>query len=256
MFGAIGLALLFVVVQGLAFGVLFGLGLDIDVEESLGAREALLLVAIQCVGIAAVAGLVGLGAVSWRRIGATGAQRGSLGAGMWALLPVGLLVVGPSLAVPLFDDDPLLNADLTPGSAIALTLLAIAIGVNEELWFRGLVVERLQRARMPWLTVFAASVLFGLPHVAATSASLVNAAGVTLAVAVPFTVVRLASRSIWPMVVWHAIIDAWAFLHTSTVVAEGSYDLGEALVALVLPAAVAIGYVVWFARVGRSRVTP
>ncbi len=249
------MALLFVVVQAFAVGVLFAVGLDVDVDDALDTRGALVLVAVQLAGIAAVALLVATGASSWRRLGVLDQPAGSFGAGMRLLAPVGLLVVAPSLLFALFAGDPLLADHVTVGSGAALLALAIAIGVNEELWFRGLVVDRLQQARRPWLTVFAASVLFGLPHLSSGSASIVNAIGVTLAVAVPFTVVRMTCSSLWSMVAWHAIIDAWAFLHTSTVVATGSYELDEALVALVLPAALAVGYARWFVR-RRAALTP
>jgi membrane protease YdiL (CAAX protease family) len=199
--------------------------------------------------------LLATGVSSLRRVGAVDTPRGSFGAGMRLLLPVGALVLGPSIGFALAAGDPLLADGMTLPLAAALLLLAVAIAVNEELWFRGLVLDQLDRAHRPWLTVLGGAVLFGLPHVAATSASWLNAAAVTLAVAIPFTVVRLRVGSIWPLVAWHAAIDAWAFLHTASVVPEGTPSAGEAAVALVLPAIVAAGYLRWWSR-SRGELTP
>lgn len=256
MLGAVALVLLFVLVQGLAFGVLTGAGVDLDVERRIGVKQALALTVVQLAGIVSVVLLVLGGASTWRRLGITGSEPGSFDQGWRLLMPVGILLVAPSFGYALFSDASVVHDGITPTSALVFTVLAVAIGLNEELWFRGLVVDRLRAARRPWLTVYAASLLFGLPHVANTSASWVNAAAVTLAVAIPFTIVRLRCDTLWPLVAWHAVIDAWAFVHTSSVVAEGDPTLPEAFGLLVVPAIVGAGYVIWFRRGQRGGLTP
>lgn len=251
---AFGLLLLFVFVQVVAVALLQGVGLDVSVDGALTVRDALVLVLVQLAGIAVVAGIaIGGVGTTWKRLGVAGYGGEGFDRGWKLLMPAGLLVVGPTVAYALFSSDDVVQSGLGVPAVASFALLALAIAVNEELWFRGLIVDQLQLARRPWLTVFAASLLFGLPHVGATSASWLNAAGVTLAVAIPFTVVRLVVGSLWAMVAWHAIIDTWAFIHTSTVVPEGSPDVAEAIGTLVLPAVLALGYLAWFARGDRAR---
>ena len=237
----------FVLVQVLASALLFALDVDLDITGGVSLAEATSIGAIQAAGIVAISVLVAIGHISWQRLAVRG-PRGSFAAGWRALLPVGLLVIGPTLALALAGDDPVIAPNVTPTLAIAFVALALLISINEELWFRGLLVDALDSARRPWLTIIGASVLFGLPHVGDTSAHLLNAIAVTLAVGVPFTVVRLRCGSLGPLIVWHALIDTWAFLHTASVTPEGSPDPGEIAASLVLPALVAIGYVVWYRR--------
>jgi membrane protease YdiL (CAAX protease family) len=250
--GAIALVLAFVIVQMLAFALLHALGGDVDVDGGLSATDALSIVAVQVAGVLVVVlAAARTGAAGWRRLGVTGSGSTAFVRGWTLLLPAGLVVVVPTLLWSLVDGD-VVDDGITIGSALAFVLLALAIALNEELWFRGLVVDRLQAAGRPWLTVLLGSVLFGLPHVGGTAATWLNAAAVMLAVAVPFTVVRLHVRSLWPMVAWHATIDAWAFLHTASVVAEGEPSLAELLAGLALPTIVACGYLLWFARRERA----
>ncbi len=257
-FGALALVIAFVIVQSVAFLALDGMGVDVDVETGLGVADALALVAVQAFGILVVAVAAASGFVGWRRLGVRGAPAGSGWRGMRLLLPAGLVVIGPTIVLAIVDGD-VFASDLTFSRAIAYVALAIVIAVNEELWFRGLLLDRLGAANKPWLTVVLGAVLFGLPHVGGSVATWLNAAAVTLAVAVPFLVVRLRVQSIWAMVVWHAVIDTWAFLHTSSVVAEGEPSVGELLGSLILPAIVATGYALWFAsalrRVRESTIT-
>jgi membrane protease YdiL (CAAX protease family) len=251
---AISMLLAFVLAQVVAIALLAAAGVKIDVDGTFGSSDAMALVAVQCIGVVFAAATIRLGPLTWRSVGAVGTPRRSFDVGWRLLLPVGIVVIGPTFAIAAYGDEPLLAGSVTLTSALAFTLLAIAIAVNEELWFRGLIVDRLEQAHRPWLTVGVASLLFGLPHVAATSASLLNAAAVTLVVGIPFTIVRLRCGSIWPLVAWHALIDLWAFLHTASVVAEGDPSAVEAAGALVLPLVVGVGYLVWFRRDPMRRI--
>ncbi len=237
----------FILVQIGASALLIVLDADLDVTGDLSLAEVAAIGAVQLAGILTITLLVLAGSMSWDRLGMRAPAR-SFAAGWWALLPVGLLVIGPSMAVALAGDDPVLARDVSPSLALGFVALAMLISANEELWFRGLLVDSLQSARRPWLTVFGAALLFGLPHVGDTTAHLVNALAVTLAVGIPFVVVRLRHGALAPLIVWHALVDAWAFLHTASVTPEGSPDPGEIVATLVLPSLVAIGYLVWFRR--------
>jgi membrane protease YdiL (CAAX protease family) len=245
-------------VLGFLFVQLAALALvgPIRIEGQIGAPQAWQLALVQSIGIAVVVLVVALGVTSWRRLGVVGSPAGAFDAGWRLLMPVGLLVIGPTVGYALFSDRDVIHADIDLVRTLAFVVLAGAIALNEELWFRGLVVDQLERAGRPWLVVGAGAVLFGAPHVAASPASWLNAAAVTLAVAVPFTIARLHVRSIWPLVLWHALIDIWAFLHTASVVPQGSPSLVDALATLVLPALIAAGYVVWWRRRGTAQLTP
>lgn len=240
--------------QLLGFGAFAAAGGELRLDGRLDVRAALLLAGFQLVSIA-VGLLVVVAArdVDWRSVGLRSQPRGSFDEGWRLLMPVGLLVIGPTLGIALLGDEPLVASSVSPVEAVTFVLLAAAIGVNEELWFRGLMVARLTRGARPLVVVVTASLIFGLLHVGETSASLLNAAAVTVAVAVPFTIVRMRRPSLWPLIAWHALIDAWAFLHTASVVATGEPDLAEALTTMSLPVAMAAGYVWWYRRdVGRE----
>lgn len=97
---------------------------------------------------------------------------------------------------------------------LAYAALAIAVGVNEEVWFRGIVLAVL-RPHGARVAIVGTSLLFGILHLANLLAGeSLAVAGLQLAFAVLFGVVaaELAVRtgSLWPAIVWHA---AWDFLN-------------------------------------------
>ncbi len=237
----------FISVQFAAGALLYALDVDLQVSGDVSLAEALAISAIQVIGILAIVALVMAGHATWRGIGIR-APRGAFGAGWRALMPVGLLVIGPSVGVALVSDAGIVADRVTPTLAVAFITLALLIAINEELWFRGLLVDALDTARRPWLTIVASAVLFGLPHAGNTTAHLVNAIAVTLAVGIPFTVVRLRFGGLGSLIAWHALIDTWAFLHTASVTPQGSPDIADVVATLVLPSLVAIGYVWWYRR--------
>lgn len=156
--------------------------------------------------------------------------------------------MGISVAAAIAEGDSLVAGSLDPFEVAAFAVFAVFIGINEELWFRGLLVAELGGAARPWLAVLGSGLLFGLPHVAGDAATTLNAIAVALAVGIPFAVVRVRGASLLPLVGWHAIIDAWAFVHTASVVAQGAPSLGEIAAGLVLPALIAAVYLAWLAR--------
>lgn len=249
MLAAIALALGFLTIQLLGFGAFAAAGGELRLDGRLDTQAALLLAAFQLLSLA-----VGLLVVvlrddmCWQSVGLGRQPAGSFSEGWRLLMPVGLLVIAPTVGIALFGDASLVDGSVSAVEGLTFVMLAAAIGANEELWFRGLMVARLVRAARPLLTVVTASLIFGLLHLGDTSASLLNAAAVTVAVAVPFTIVRLRRPSLWPLIAWHALIDAWAFLHTASVVAEGDPSVVDALATMALPLAMAAGYVWWYRR--------
>ncbi|MCW2950071.1 MAG: hypothetical protein JWN41_1084, partial [Thermoleophilia bacterium] len=95
-------------------------------------------------------------------------------------------------------------------------------------------------------SIMASALLFALPHFSGDRASLANAASVLLAIGIPFACVRLLTHTLVPLIVCHAIVDAWAFLHTATIQPAGAPTNGEIVAGLVGPALIAFGYVLAF----------
>lgn len=244
---AVLLVMGFVFVQGVAFGVVHATWGAIDVRRELTLDDAMRLSVIQAAGLAMGLALVATGVSSWAGVGLRAAK--ALWVAGWnALLPVGLLLIVPTIAYVLASGGDLVHEGVTVAEAFAYVLLALLISANEELWFRGLVVDALGGPARPWLVVVVSSLLFGLPHFGTEPAAMLNMVAVTLAVGVPFAVVRLRHVSLVPLIAWHAVIDVWAFVHTSSVIAKGEPTAGEIAAGLVLPGALAAGYVTWFAR--------
>lgn len=249
----LGLAVVlgFLFAEVMTASILHGFGAPITISGDIGMRETLALAAIKVGSALGAALLVVFGVASWRRMGIVG-DPGSFLAGMRLLAPAGLLVICPTVGAALAGGNPLIDPDLSLELGVAFVALALVVSISEELWFRGLLVDALQSARRPWLTIIGSAVLFAVPHIPGGPAAALNAAAVGLAVGIPFTVVRLQVGSLWPLITWHAIIDTWAFLHTAAVTAEGLPDLLDAAAMLVLPALIALGYAWWFAKAQRD----
>lgn len=248
----VGIVLAFVAAQVFASIVAAQFGLRVDLK-SIDLRSAVALCVTELLTLVVAVSLVpwvgGAVRVAWRD------RRARAGAGALALLPVGIVVVGFSLAASI-GHDPLVAPRLDLPTGAALVIAAVLIAVTEELWFRGLLIAGLGGARRPWLSVCGSALLFGLPHLDGSRASVLNAGGVVLAVGIPFAVVRLRMYALLPLILWHAIIDSWAFLHTADVQATGTPSNAEIIGGLVLPALLAAGYLTWFTRSGSRRASP
>ena len=82
--------------------------------------------------------------------------------------------------------------------------LAITAGLCEEFLYRGFTMAALARAGLPtWIVVLASSVLFGLAHLYQGRGGLIG----TLVLGAIFGGVRVATSSLIPPIVWHAMID-------------------------------------------------
>ena len=93
-------------------------------------------------------------------------------------------------------------------------MLAIAVGVNEEVWFRGIALAVL-RPHGVRVAIAGTSVLFGILHLANLLAGESMAvAGLQLAFALLFGVVAaqlvVRTGSLWPAIAWHT---AWDLLN-------------------------------------------
>lgn len=99
-----------------------------------------------------------------------------------------------------------------PGFGLwALTLLLV--GVNEELFSRGLVLDRLRTAYRPWVAAACTGALFGLQHLSAlalTSRGTADVLGNVLLSGVygfALAAFQLRFRWLWPLILVHATAD-------------------------------------------------
>ena len=99
---------------------------------------------------------------------------------------------------------------LFPQSAtetIFFTLLALTAGVCEEFIFRGFVIAALFGAGLSsWAAVIASSLMFGVAHLYQGKGGSVG----TGILGVLFASIRIAYGSIFPVVIWHAVLDVVA----------------------------------------------
>ncbi len=96
---------------------------------------------------------------------------------------------------------------LFPRSAaetMLFTILAVTAGICEEFIFRGFVIAALFRAGLPtWAAVLVSSLMFGVAHLYQGKG---GSAGTGM-LGILFASVRIAYHSIFPVVVWHAVLD-------------------------------------------------
>jgi len=206
----------------------FGMGVA-DALELDGASA--LLVPAAFVGLSAVVGSL----VMWRSrpsMADYGFRRPEGGARiLWALplLAAVVIVIATS------------EIRLVPATLAASTLLAVAVGFNEEIWFRGLLLAALRQlgARR---SIVASSAIFGalhltnvftgqpLPHLLAQFA-FACLVGFVLAEVVALT------GSLWIGIVWHVVYDAVALTVVDDFTDQGLLGLTAVVVVLAVYAA-------------------
>jgi len=241
----LGFVLSQIVAGGIVIVIAHAFGVKVDLTD-IDTASAIALICVQLLQFAI--GLAVATRISDRRSVGLDSTRAERRAGMRALTPVAALIVLLPLVLALGGGDSLIDPALGASEIAALSILAFIIALNEELWFRGLVVSQLGGRSWPMGAILISAVFFGLPHVGGDSSSWLNAAGVTLAVGIPFAAVRIVTRSLFALVLVHGLIDLWAFLHTGAIQTSGSPTLGEVIGSLLFPSALALGYVAWTRR--------
>lgn len=148
---------------------------------------------------------------------------------------VPLLLIPPIVAVTA-------GITVTPAEALAYAALTVAVGINEEAWFRGLVQAAL-RGLGERRAVVAGAVIFGVLH-------LVNAAGgkdalylglqAVFAAEVGFALAAIVviTRSLWVGIAWHFVYDFTAYC-------TGDGLGGNALIGVAIMMVLLAGYSVW-----------
>lgn len=128
-------------------------------------------------------------------------------------------------------------------TAVAYAVLAVAVAVNEEVWFRGIILAILRRGRgTVRVAVVGSSALFGVLHLANLAGGEDPAAAVLqLVFAVLFGLVAaevtVLTGSLWPAIAWHA---AWDF----TNYLGGNATDANALAGLAIAGAVVLAYAI------------
>jgi len=92
----------------------------------------------------------------------------------------------------------------TPGQTALFIFLALTAGLCEEFLFRGFVMAAVTRAGLAtWLVVVISAGMFGVAHLYQGKSGGLGT-GILGAV---FALVRMAYHSLFPVVVWHAVLD-------------------------------------------------
>ena len=99
-----------------------------------------------------------------------------------------------------------------PGAVLMLAALSLLVGLNEETYFRGLVL-RFLKPRGNTIAIVGSAVLFGIAHVGNLLAPGATVLGVgyqmtsAALIGMFFGGLRLRLNAIWPLIAAHAVID-------------------------------------------------
>lgn len=158
----------------------------------------------------------------------------------------------PLLVLPVINLARGFHADL--GLTATLAVASLLVGLNEELWFRGLILRALAPKGLNW-AVWGSAVLFGLLHLLNGLAGqdlLVTLIQIAYAfvIGLCYALVRLKSGSIWPLILIHAATDLFAWTAQAGQIGSGSVS---SLFDLILPAVVVLLFAGYSAYLWRSR---
>lgn len=133
----------------------------------------------------------------------------------------------------------------TPTQVVAYAVLALAVGFNEEIWFRGLLLATLRRLGTR-TAIIGGSVIFGALHLSnlfAGRSLLYVTLQFALACLVGLVLAELVTitGSLWIGIVWHLVYDLVAL-------SAGSALTTAALVSLAVLTVVLALYAVWLWR--------
>jgi membrane protease YdiL (CAAX protease family) len=99
---------------------------------------------------------------------------------------------------------------LGPSGLLTILGLSITVGLSEELVTRGFLLTRLEKVTSrPWLSVLLSSIIFGCAHANGGIVLVWNAFLCGLVLGASFVL----TRSLWPPVIAHVMLDITAMLH-------------------------------------------
>jgi len=223
---AAALGVVLVVAGLLPLVATFGIGITLGALQFEETAELMHLLALAEKGLGLVGGV---GALAWLMIrhrlaaGAFGLVPRSIGLEVaWSIMPLfaclAPMLVTAAVLIPLAAQSPAIQEDLEsrfefagqlPSGGWTLVVLLAVVALQEELFFRGLLLPLLRRLVGSWvMAVTIAAVLFGGLHV---QQGVLAVFQITL-LAVAFSVMFLLSRSLWPVVVAHFLFN-WMMVH-------------------------------------------
>lgn len=158
---------------------------------------------------------------------------------VWLYVPLLLLELAPLLIYGLhFNKQPVVYA--------VLLLFTILVGINEELYFRGLVFGYLNRISTK-AAIIGSSVIFGVLH-AVTALTGKNLGLVLLQVGFAFLAglvlvqIVVLTKSLWPGILWHIVHNFLAF-STEDVFDDKAIIVASIQVILLLVYAIGMGII-------------
>jgi membrane protease YdiL (CAAX protease family) len=112
------------------------------------------------------------------------------------------------------------SGDITPSLYIAIAFFTIAVGFNEEIYFRGLAFKFLSEKGVKKAVVWS-SIIFGLLHIANALSGknmLYVVLQISFAFLVGFVLAEIVSitKSIWVVIIWHTAHDFIAMATNDT----------------------------------------
>src|SRR5699024_8694772 len=117
---------------------------------------------------------------------------------------------------------------------LSLAGLALVVGFNEEVIFRGLMLQSLLKKGYI-KAILITSILFGLSHLGSILAggdivSTLVQIGFALSIGFCFAVLALKNKLIWPLILIHALIDFSGLLNQSDKIVSNGIDTIELLI--------------------------
>ncbi len=177
-------------------------------------------------------------AYGWRRVGLRleGTARSLL-----LLAPLGAVLAWSLATTPGFSWS---QAVASPMFKLFI-VLAVLVGLTEELFFRGLIVGMLGGPNRPALAIIGSAILFGAPHVIAPTGQaqdhpLYVVFTIALLFGVPFAVVYIRTGSILGLALVHAAWDAIVFGGFGFEPVQ--LESGPGIVDFLVPSLVALAY--------------
>jgi hypothetical protein len=150
----------------------------------------------------------------------------------WTFAPpaIGLLGVAIGFAGAV-DERP-------TGYLVVLFVATMAIGFNEETWFRGIVLAGYRRTMGDGPAIAVTAALFGLGHLINAAlglsvADVITQVIVTTATGVVFGLIRVRTGSIYPAIATHGLYNA-ALLSIAPAEEFGTFILGRLLAAILI----------------------
>jgi len=227
----VGLILILAVICDLVIGIGLGLVIPILYDIPLESMDDIpphvykeLLFPMLAIRATMTIGLVGV--LLWRRgqpLSAIGLRKrgiaidGIIGVALtFVIYGLILAVIGVAMFVwPTIIEQMQENASglleiIPSASPFVFLLMAITIGVYEEVFFRGFIMPRLRRATGSWVVavVLSSTVFTALHAMEQTPAALM----IVAILSVSFSVVTIWRRSILPAIIAHALFDFSQFL--------------------------------------------